>query len=267
MVVESQRRDKRRVLVIEDEADLRRLLTYSLQGAGYEARAAESGEEGLRLFSEFAPDAVFLDLMLPDISGTEICRRLRATAGARQPVIVIVTAKGDEIDRVVGFEVGADDYVVKPFSVRELLLRLDTRLRARAGGDHGDTPEIHPDRVSREEGAVQGKQPLSMGPLEIDIAGHHVYVAGEEVHVSALEMRLLLYLLQAPGHVRSRRDLLTHVWGYQPDVTSRTVDTHVKRLRDKLGAAGSLIQTVRGLGYRMADLKNAGPERRRTSAP
>jgi two-component system phosphate regulon response regulator PhoB len=254
-------REKRRVLVIEDEADLRRLLCYSLENAGYEVRGADSGEEGLRIYEELGPEAVLLDLMLPDVSGTEVCRRIRAQAGKSQPVILMVTAKGDEIDRVVGFEVGADDYVVKPFSVRELMLRLDNRLRAHSTGEATAASAM----TISDQGLPRR---LSMGPLEVDTAGHHVYVGGDEVHVSALEMRLLLYLLQPAGHVRSRRDLLTHVWGYQPDVTSRTVDTHVKRLRDKLGPAGALIQTVRGLGYRLADLGTGVAEKKKTtSAP
>jgi two-component system phosphate regulon response regulator PhoB len=163
-----------------------------------------------------------------------------------QPVVVMLTARGDEMDRVVGFEVGADDYMVKPFSVRELMLRMSARLKARGAEAQAATTAPKP-------ASPPARRRLVAGALEVDPDGHHVYVGGEEVAVSALEMRILVYLFDARGIVRTRHDLLTQVWGYQPDVNSRTVDTHVKRLRQKLGAAGALIETVRGLGYRLTD--------------
>jgi two-component system, OmpR family, phosphate regulon response regulator PhoB len=241
-----------RVLVVEDEADLRALLAYNLEAWGYEVRAVDSGKTGLRTFDEFSPDLVLLDLMLPDISGIEVCRKIRGKQGLPPPIIFMLTARGDEIDRVAGFEVGADDYLVKPFSVRELMLRMSARLKPREA--LAKTPAA--------PGAVGGstrreRRRYTLGPLEVDPDGYHVYIEGKEIHVSALEMRLLIHLFQSQGCVRSRKDLLTDVWGYQPDVNSRTVDAHVKRLRDKLGPAGRLIETVRGLGYRLADVENS----------
>jgi two-component system phosphate regulon response regulator PhoB len=237
-----------RVLVIEDEADLRALLSYNLEAWGYEVRAVDSGKTGLHTFDEFSPDLVLLDLMLPDVSGIEVCRKIRGKQDQPPPIIFMLTARGDEIDRVAGFEVGADDYLVKPFSVRELMLRMNARLKPRGEPPARPTgPAVTPGGPRRE------RRKFTLGPLEVDPDGYHVFVEGKEVHVSALEMRLLIHLFQSQGCVRSRKDLLTEVWGYQPDVNSRTVDAHVKRLRDKLGSAGRLIETVRGLGYRLAE--------------
>jgi two-component system, OmpR family, phosphate regulon response regulator PhoB len=249
-----------RVLVIEDEADLRSLLSYNLEAWGYEVRAVDSGRGGLRAFEEFSPDLVLLDLMLPDMSGIEVCRRIRAKPQPVSPIVVMLTARGDEIDRVAGFEVGADDYLVKPFSVRELMLRMSARLKARGA----DAPR--PEEPAPATGERRERRRFVLGPLEVDPDGYHVYVENREVHVSALEMRLLIHLFESQGYVRSRKDLLTDVWGYQPDVNSRTVDAHVKRLRDKLGRAGRLIETVRGLGYRLADTGAPTPEGR-TNTP
>jgi two-component system phosphate regulon response regulator PhoB len=230
----------RKVLVVEDEPDLRELLTYNLTAAGFTVQATENGTDGLAAVQKFAPDVVLLDLMLPDIPGTEVCRRIRGgEVGGRQPAVMMLTAKGEEIDRVVGFELGADDYVVKPFSVRELVLRVGAIMRTR--------------RPAPTNGAAAPqRRRYSVGPLELDVDGYHVFVNGKEVHVSTLEMRLLVYLVEHRGRVRSREDLLEDVWGYKPGVSTRTIDTHVKRLRDKLGEAGSLVETVRGTGYRLS---------------
>jgi two-component system phosphate regulon response regulator PhoB len=241
-----------RVVVIEDETDLRNLLCYNLQAWGYEARGAETGEKGLAQITQFRPEMVLLDVMLPDLSGIEVCRRIRGLPEISQPVVVMLTARGDEMDRVVGFEVGADDYMVKPFSVRELMLRMSARLKARGADPAPKAP------APKTASAPPVRRRLVAGSLEVDPDGHHVYVGGDEVPVSALEMRILVYLFDARGIVRTRHDLLTQVWGYQPDVNSRTVDTHVKRLRQKLGQAGALIETVRGLGYRLTDQDDDG---------
>ena len=228
----------RKVLIVEDETDLRELLTYNLSAAGFTVQSVENGTDGLAAVQKFAPDVVLLDLMLPDIPGTEVCRRIRGgEVGARQPAVMMLTAKGEEIDRVVGFELGADDYVVKPFSVRELVLRVGAIMRRPPAANGTSAPQ---------------RRRYAVGPLELDVDGHHVFVNGKEVHVSTLEMRLLVYLVEHRGRVRSREDLLEDVWGYKPGVSTRTIDTHVKRLRDKRGIAGGLIETVRGTGYRLS---------------
>src|SRR5436305_3120785 len=168
----------RKVLVVEDEPDLRELLTYNLTAAGFTVQSTENGTAGLEAVQRFAPDVVLLDLMLPDIPGTEVCRRIRGDTNARQPAVMMLTAKGEEIDRVVGFELGADDYVVKPFSVRELVLRVGAILRGRRPPASGGSQ------------APQRRRYV-VGPLELDVDGYHVFVSGREVHVSTLEMRLL----------------------------------------------------------------------------
>src|SRR4051812_24889413 len=186
----------RKVLLVEDEADLRELLTYNLPAAGFNVQATANGLDGLVTLQKFAPDVVLLDLMLPDIPGTEICRRIRGgELGTRQPAVMMLTAKGEEIDRVVGFELGADDYVVKPFSVRELVLRVGAIMRARRPPPTDST-------------STSQRRRYVVGPLELDVDGHHVFVYGQEVHVSTLEMRLLVYLVEHRGRVRSRDDLL-----------------------------------------------------------
>ena len=220
------------ILIVEDEQDLVSTLEYNLQREGYETRSALTGKAALELATTPpVPDLVLLDLMLPDISGSEICRELRANDLTRAVPVIIVTAKGDEIDRVVGFEVGADDYVVKPFSVRELMLRVRAILRR-----------------ARPSEAPGGE--IVYGQLRIDRAGHRCWVSDQEIHPTALEFRLLLTMLERRGRVQTRDMLLRDVWGIEADVTTRTVDTHVKRLRQKLGRAGSYVETLRGVGYR-----------------
>ncbi len=235
---------RRRVLAIDDEADILELLRHSLTEAGYDVRTAETGADGLREVETFAPDVVLLDLMLPDLSGIEVCRRIRAANTDPRPALIVLSAKADEIDRVVAFEIGADDYVVKPFSMRELLLRVRARLQsqipAASQSGHGS---------KRDEGLLK----IAIGPMRLDLEGHRLTVNGKDVPVTPIEMRLLAHFAQANGRVCTREDLLTHVWRYEAKSPSRTVDTYIKRLREKLGAAGQLIQTVRGMGYRLAD--------------
>lgn len=237
---------KCRVLVVEDEVDLSSSLAYALRANGYEANVAGSGHAAIEALGTFRPDLVLLDLMLPDMSGLEICRQVRSTPSANQPAVIILSARAQEIDRVVGFEIGADDYVAKPFSVRELMLRIDARLRSRSTG--GNARAIQSPQDEEPAGRL-----FQLRNLRVDEAAHRVFVDDAEVHVSALEMRILVYLFHSPGHMRTRRELLTEVWGYHPDVESRTVDTHIKRLRDKLGGASDLLETVRGVGFRLAD--------------
>jgi len=232
-----------RILIVEDEADLVKTLTYNFGREGFQVTAAITGQEALAAAAGATPDIILLDLQLPDMPGTEVCRRLRADAKTKHVPIIMVTAKSDEIDRVVGFEVGADDYVTKPFSVRELLLRVRAVLRrARASEVVADTPA--------PSGAQVEHAILEIGKIRLDIDGHRAWVEGEPVRLTALEFKLLQTFLERQGRVQTRDHLLNDVWGIEADITTRTVDTHVKRLRDKLGRAGVYIETIRGVGYR-----------------
>jgi len=220
--------------VIEDEPDIQQILDYNLREKGHKVFVSGKGEEGLRLAREKKPDLVLLDLMLPDMAGTEICRTLKGDPATRSIQIMMLTAKGEEIDRVVGFELGADDYVVKPFSVRELLLRVQAILR----------------RVQSDSESPFGFQ---FGLLRVDREAHRVWANQTELELTALEFKLLVTLYDRRNRVQTRAALLSDVWGIEADITTRTVDTHVKRLREKLGEAGIYIETVRGVGYRFAD--------------
>jgi two-component system phosphate regulon response regulator PhoB len=222
------------VLIVDDERDLVRLLEFNLQQAGFETAAAYAGVEALEKVRQRVPDLVVLDLMLPDIPGTEVCRQIKASPRTRHVPVLMLTARTDEVDRVVGFEVGADDFVTKPFSVRELVLRIRAILR-RGGGADADQ--------AREQ----------VGPIRVDPAAHRAYVDGEEIALTALEFRLLTTFMSRLGRVQTREALLQDVWGVSSDLQTRTVDTHVKRLREKLGAGRDLIETVRGIGYRMVE--------------
>jgi len=222
------------VLVVDDERDLVRLLEFNLQQAGFETGSAYTGEEALQKARQRVPDLVVLDLMLPDVSGTEVCRQLKASPRTHTVPVLMLTARTAEIDRVVGFEVGADDFVSKPFSVRELVLRVRAILR-RAATAPDD--ELHD----------------TVGPIRVDPAAHRAFVSGEEIPLTALEFKLLLTFMSRLGRVQTRESLLQDVWGVSSDLQTRTVDTHVKRLREKLGAGRDLIETVRGIGYRMID--------------
>jgi two-component system phosphate regulon response regulator PhoB len=222
-----------RILVVEDEADIQEVLDYNLKRDGHDVVLTATAKEGLRHARERRPDLVLLDLMLPDGSGTELCKTLRQDATTRGVRVVMLTAKGEEIDRVIGFELGADDYIVKPFSVRELLLRVQAVLRRVTTGEAGETTHF--------------------GMLRVDRGAHRVWVNGQEIELTALEFKLLLTLHDRRNRVQTRDALLSDVWKIDADVTTRTVDTHVKRLREKLGDAGIYVQTVRGVGYRFAE--------------
>lgn len=231
------------ILIVDDEEDLRNLLDLSLRRDGFATTLAATGTEALELLREVRPSLVVLDLMLPDLAGTEVCRRIRANPELADVPIIMLTARGEEIDRVVGFEVGADDYVVKStFSVREFLLRVRAVLRR--------SSVTTPDESLPE---LLGEDLLTFGPLKIDVEGHRVYVDGEEIVLTATEFKLLHTLAARPGRVQSRGTLLQDVWDMPPDINTRTVDTHVKRLREKLGEAGRYVETLRGVGYRFRD--------------
>ena len=222
-----------RILIIEDEPDLAGLIEYNLRAAGFQTETAGSGASGLVRARAMRPDLVLLDLMLPDLPGAEVLRLLKADAELRRAAVIIVSAKGQEADRIQGLELGADDYVAKPFSVRELLLRVKAVLR----------------RADAEEGPAVL---LQRGDITLDGSRHQVRVAGQEVVLTALEFRLLRTLLERPDRVQTREVLLSDVWGIQAEIHTRTVDTHIKRLREKLGPAGDIIETVRGVGYKLS---------------
>lgn len=219
------------ILIVEDEPDLAGTLAYNLERESWSTSTAGSGERALEILEAGGIDLVILDLMLPGLSGIEVCRRLRQSETTRRIPVLMLTARGEEIDRVVGFEVGADDYVVKPFSIRELLWRVRALLR-------------------RAEPSAAPADRVHFGLLELEPAAHRALVAGAEVRLTALEFRLLTTLLGRRGRVQTRETLLADVWGIRADITTRTVDTHVKRLREKMGAAGAYIETLRGVGYR-----------------
>ena len=222
----------REVLVVEDEPDIRRLVVLHLEREGFRCRTATTGSDALREVKAAAPDLVVLDLMLPEVDGLEVCRRLRRDTSTAAIPIIMLTAKSDEVDRIVGLEVGADDYVGKPFSPKELVARVRAVLR-----------RSHPN---------QATPVLTVGPITLDAARHTVSLNGQAIVLTPKEFDLLQALLEAAGRVLSREFLLNRVWGYaRADVIeSRTVDVHVRRLRAKLGDAGSRIATVKSIGYR-----------------
>ena len=223
------------VLIIEDERDLADLVAFNLESEGYQAVIVPDGVAGLTVARRLIPELILLDLMLPGMIGTEVCRHLKANDETAHIPVIMMSAKSEEIDKVIGFEVGADDYVAKPFSTRELLLRVKAVLRRTAN--------------NVIEGAV-----LKVGPIAIDSDRHLVAVNGAQVRFTSTEFKLLHTLAQRPGRVQSREVLLREVWGYSFVEDSRTVDTHITRLRTKMGAAGDIIKTVRGSGYKIESL-------------
>ena len=224
------------VLIVDDERDLRTLVDFNLRQAGWRTAQAETGAEALARARSLLPNVVVLDLNLPDVSGMDVCRLLRADAETRDLPILMLTARGSEEDRVQGLELGADDYLGKPFSVRELVLRVEAVSRRRQTGS-----------------AEAPNQRVEAGRIALDLDAHRCLVDGTELPLTLQEFRLLAYLIQGRGRVRTREELLADVWNASPELETRTIDTHVKRLRDKLGAAGDIIETVRGLGYRIRE--------------
>jgi two-component system phosphate regulon response regulator PhoB len=223
-----------KVLIVEDDNDVAEMLRFHFDKAGgFIVSAATDGATALRLARDEVPDVIILDLMLPKMSGLEICRSLKATPATANIAILMLTAKAEEIDRIVGLELGADDYVTKPFSPREVVLR--TRAIVRRG----------PGEAAEEK--------VIAGAIVIDISRHEVTVARKAVRLTSVEFKLLAMLMQRRGRVQSRDGLLSEVWGYATSIDTRTVDTHVRRLRKKLGKAGDTIETVRGFGYRIKE--------------
>jgi two-component system phosphate regulon response regulator PhoB len=225
---------KTTVLVVEDEPDILQLIAHNLRSADFEVLTTEDGYDALTLARTHRPDLIILDLMLPGLDGLEVCKQLKRGSATQNIPVLMLTARGEEVDRIVGLELGADDYVVKPFSPRELILRIRAILRR-------FIPEGSPTAVYQRDG------------LTVDEEAHRVTVDGGETRLTATEFKLLVELIRNHGKVLTRDQLLDKVWGYQFDGYARTVDTHIRRLRQKIAPYDSLIETVRGVGYRFRD--------------
>jgi two-component system phosphate regulon response regulator PhoB len=223
---------REKILVIEDEPDIAEVLQYNLEKEGFDVETARRGDTGIDAVRRDSPDLILLDLMLPGIDGLELTRMLKRDPLTSRLPIVMLTARGDEVDRIVGLELGADDYISKPFSPREVVLRVKAVLR----------------RFQQEESAAEL---IEVGGIELDVSGHQLRVRGKEVPLTATEFRLLRLLLERSSRVQTRGQLLSDVWGYAEDIDSRTVDTHIRRLRRKLGPEAERIETVIGVGYRL----------------
>lgn len=230
-----QKAQQARILVVDDEPDILNLLEYNLKRSGFQAILAKDGPEAIEAARANRPDLVLLDIMLPDMEGTEVLRRLKSMEATASIPVIMLTAKGEEVDKIVGFELGAEDYITKPFSPRELILRVKAVLKRTA-----EKPEPIEALVTFNE-------------LSVDLSRHKVSVSGKPIELSSTEFRLLTELMQAKGRVLTRDNLLDRAWGRDCFVIPRTVDTHVRRLRSKLGAAGDYIETVRGVGYRFRE--------------
>ncbi|MGQ0506804.1 MAG: winged helix-turn-helix domain-containing protein [Myxococcaceae bacterium] len=227
-----------RVLLVEDELDISRLLLTHLEGEGFTVQAAGTGAVGLELARRFRPAVVVLDLMLPDVPGLEVCRKLRAHSELGELGILMLTARGDDEDRLLGFEAGADDYVVKPFNVREVGFRV--RALVRRCGEQEIAHAVE-DRGTR----------MAWRSLNVDPDRHRVFIKNSEVSLRPIEFKLLSLLLSQPDRIFTREQLLQDVWGSDADVNERTIDVHVRRTRQRLGEMGVAIETVHGVGYRL----------------
>ena len=224
---------KKLIYIVEDEPDLRDALVYNFQN-DFKVKSFGNGEACLDKIKKKKPDLIVLDIMLPGMTGLDVCRKIRASEDFNNIAIILLTAKGEEIDRIVGFEIGADDYVTKPFSVRELILRTKV--------------------ILKKQNSDEEEKILEYGSISMNLDAHKVKENGAEILLTALEFKLLKHLLKRRGRVQSRDQLLSDVWKLSTEVTTRTVDTHIKRLREKLGKSGDLIQTIRGVGYRFNNL-------------
>ncbi len=224
-----------KIYIVEDEPDIRETLKYNFSNEGFKVFTAPDGEQALSDIKKVLPEVLILDLMLPGLSGLDVCKSIRADDDIKDMSIIMLTAKGEEIDRVIGFELGADDYVTKPFSVRELILRVKVLLK------------------KQRESLAQNKL-ITFGPIRMNLDAHELKVNDKEIVLTALEFKLLQHLVKRKGRVQTREQLLGDVWGYSAEVTTRTVDTHIKRLREKLGNTADYIQTIRGVGYRFSNV-------------
>lgn len=225
----------KKILVVDDESDVTDLLAYHLKAKGFVVQAINDPNRSIGAARSFMPDLVILDVMMPELNGLQICRMLRADPTLNRVPIIFLTAKAEENDRVQGLEIGADDYIPKPFSTKELILRVQTILR----------------RLSDPRAEAVTK--LSVGTIVLDIERHEVTVAGKPVDLTATEFKLLRLLLERRGRVQTREHLLLNVWNYETEIETRTVDTHVRRLREKLGPEADWLETIRGVGYRIAE--------------
>ena len=223
-----------KILIVEDDKHISKLVKYNLEKAGFNCETTITGEDALDILDNQAVDLVILDIMLPKMDGLQTCKQIKQDKKFSPIPVVMLTAKGEEVDRIVGFELGADDYIVKPFSPRELVLRIKAILGR--GNPKESSQEI-----------------IEIDDLKIDIPRCKVKVGKQEIKLTAMEMRLLVTLIKKKGRVQSRDQLLDEVWNLDAAVTTRTVDTHVKRLRQKLGSMGKLVETVRGFGYKISD--------------
>ena len=235
---------KNTILVVDDEQDVLRLVTSNLKRAGYETIIAEDGGQALNKARNEKPDLMILDLMLPSISGLEVCRSLKGDPAMADMPVIMLTARDEEIDRVVGFELGADDYVTKPFSPRELVLRVQSLLKRAGSWTQKPAPKA-------AQGGERDSGVVKLGPIVLDADRCEVRVQGRPLDFSRTEFKLLSVLAKNPGRVHTRDELLSQVWGYESDTETRTVDMHVLRVREKLGSSAECLETVRGFGYRM----------------
>jgi DNA-binding response OmpR family regulator len=222
---------KERILIVEDEKNIAKLIRYNLEKDGYDCYSVKSGEDAIDLLEKQPIDLIILDIMLPGVDGFEVCRKIKWSEKLKAIPIIMVTAKGEEVDRVVGLELGADDYVVKPFSPRELSLRVKA--------------------ILKRQGRPNEKEVIRIENMIIDLPSHKVTVGGKEISLTLMEFNLLLTLAQRAGRLQSRDVLLSDVWGMDSSIDTRTVDTHIKRLRQKLGKTGRIIETIRGIGYKI----------------
>lgn len=225
----------KKILVVDDEADVTELVAYHLKAKGFEVEVVNDPNSSVGTARTFLPDLVILDVMMPDLSGIQICRMLRADPKLKKVPVIFLTAKAEENDRVQGFETGGDDYISKPFSTKELILRVQTILR----------------RLS--DAAPEEPKQLQVGEIVVDTERHEVRIHGKPVDLTATEFNLLRLLMSRRGRVQTREHLLLNVWNYETEIETRTVDTHVRRLREKLGTEADWIETIRGVGYRMAE--------------
>ena len=223
-----------KILIVEDDPNISKLVEYNLQKADFKTKVVGSGEDALATLSKEKFDLIVLDIMLPGTNGLEVCKKVKGNKKLFSTKILMLTAKGEEVDKVLGFELGADDYVVKPFSPRELVLRVKAILR-------------------RDEKLVEDV--LIFSDLKVDVANHDVFIGSKKISLTTMEVKLLIALMSNKGNVQTRESLLEKVWDMSSEVTTRTIDTHIKRLRQKLGKYGSNIETVRNLGYRFLELK------------